>query len=219
MEKHLTNTDKQQTSVVQSKPNLINALAKGDRQTVNIALREFKTPQGVICYDKVLAIPRDQRLPELAKNDFNTILTIITAALTLAFEGLNLKRAMTPGQIVDLAEMIIESSHEDNLAMEDLMLFLQKFVRGEYGAMYESMDIPKFMLCFEDYRETRWQELNNIRLNLAAQHKVQGDMGRSNQPDELSIHFSNMADKLSSMNSALKETRKENQKLKDIDKF
>lgn len=219
MENNSTNMDKQQTSVVQYKPNLINALAKGDRQSVNVALRDFKTPQGVIVFEKVLLIPREQRIPELAKNDFNGILAMITAALTLAFEGLNLKRAMTAGQIVDLAEMIIESSHEDNLAMEDLMLFLQKFVRGEYGAMYESMDIPKFMLCFETYREERWQELNNIRNNLASQHKVQGDTGRTNAPDALSEHFSNFANRISQMSSDLKETRKENQKLKDIDKF
>lgn len=194
--------------------NLINAMVVGNKLQVSTILREYKTPQGVIKFAKVLSIPKDERIPELAKQDFPKIVGIITAALTLAFEGMNLKRGMNPIQTLDLAEAIIDTAAEDNLAMEDLMLFLQKLVRGEYGNMYESMDIPKFMTAFEDYREERWQQLNNIRYNTAAQHKIQGDTGRTNQPDELSEHFSNMADKLSSMKSELSITRKENNELK-----
>lgn len=186
----------------------------GDKTGVSVILRDFKTPQGVIKYDKVLAIPSAERITVLAQRDFTRIITVITAALTLAFEGMNLKRGMNAIQTVDLAEAVVDTAAEDNLALEDLMLFLQKLVRGEYGAMYESMDIPKFMTAFEEYRETRWQSLNNIRYEQAAQHKVQGDAGRSNQPDELSEHFSKFADKISGMNSELKATRKENIELK-----
>ncbi len=191
----------------------------GDKQAISVILREYKTQQGIVKYDKVLAIPINDRIPKLAEKDFPKIITVITAALTLAFEGMNLKRGMTPAQVVDLAEAIIDTAGEDNLALEDLMLFLQKLVRGEYGAMYESMDIPKFMIAFEVYRELRWQQLNNLRLEQASQHKVQGDTGRSGEPNELGEHFSNFANKISDMNSRIKDLRNENQKLKDIDKF
>ena len=186
----------------------------GDKAGISVILREFKTQQGVIRYDKVLSIPVMDRIPALAQKDFHKMITIISAALTLAFEGMNLKRGMNALQVVDLAEAIIDTAGEDNLAMEDLMLFLQKLVRGEYGAMYESMDIPKFMTAFEEYRETRWQQLNNIRYEQAAQHKVMGDTGRTGEPDELSQHFSKFADRVSSMSSELKATRKENIELK-----
>jgi hypothetical protein len=191
----------------------------GNKQQISLILRDYKTQQGVIIFDKVLSIPKEDRIPELAKLDFPRIVAVISAALTLAFESMNLKRGMTPVQNLDLAEAIIDTSGEDNLAIEDLMLFLQKLVRGEYGAMYESMDIPKFMTEFEKYREYRWQELNNIRDNISSQHKILGDSGRSNQPDELSEHFSKMADRISEMNSKVKELRSENKKLKDIDKL
>jgi len=189
-------------------------MVAGDKLQVSIVLREYKTLQGVIKYDKVLSIPKEERIPELAAKDFTQIVGLITAALTLAFESMNLKRGMTAIQVLDLAEAIIDTSAEDNLAMEDLMLFLQKLVRGEYGNMYESMDIPKFMTAFEEYRESRWQELNNIRYNMASQHKAIGDSERSSQTDELSEHFSKMADRFSSLNSELKQTRRENNELK-----
>lgn len=186
----------------------------GDKASVSLILRDFKTLQGVVRYDKVLSIPSAERIPVLAQRDFTRIITVITAALTLAFEGMNLKRGMNPIQVVDLAEAVVDSAAEDNLALEDLMLFLQKLVRGEYGSMYESMDIPKFMTAFEEYRENRWHQLNNIRDEQSAQHKCMGDAGRTGEPDELSQHFSNFADKISGMNSELKATRRENMELK-----
>lgn len=186
----------------------------GNRQQISTILRDYKTNQGVIKYDKVLAIPVMDRIPALAEKSFHKVVTLITAALTLAFESMNLKRGMNQIQIVDLAEAIIDTAGEDNLAMEDLMLFLQKLVRGEYGAMYESMDIPKFMTAFEEYREQRWQSLNNIRYEQAAQHKGMGDSERNNQTDELSEHFAKMGDRMSEMKSKISDLKQENSSLK-----
>lgn len=186
----------------------------GNRQQISLILRDYKTPQGVVKYDMVLSIPIQDRIPQLAEKNFTKMVTIISAALTLCFEGMNLKRGMNQIQVVDLAEAIIDTSGEDNLAMEDLMLFLQKLVRGEYGAMYESMDIPKFMTAFEEYREERWQAVSNIRLDAAAQHKVLGDTGRTGTVDELSEHFSRMGERFTEMKNQLKETRQENIQLK-----
>ena len=186
----------------------------GNRQQISLVLRDYKTTQGVIKYDKVLAIPLIDRIPALAEKNFTKIVTIITAALTLAFESMNLKRGMNQIQIVDLSEAIIDTAGEDNLAMEDLMLFLQKLVRGEYGAMYESMDIPKFMTAFEEYREQRWQQLNNIRYEQAAQHKVLGDTERTNQVDELSEHFAKLGNTMANLKSRVSELKQENASLK-----
>ena len=194
--------------------SLINAMETGNRQQISTILRDYKTSHGVVKYDKVLAIPTNERIPALAQKDFGKMITVISAALTLAFEGMNLKRGMNALQVVDLAEAIIDTAGEDNLAMEDLMLFLQKLVRGEYGAMYESMDIPKFMTAFEEYRETRWQSLNNIRYEQAAQHKAMGDSERSNQTDELSEHFAKLGDRMSEMKSKIDNLKQENYSLK-----
>lgn len=186
----------------------------GNKQQISLLLRDYKTSQGVIKFDKVLSIPLNDRIPQLAAKDFTKIVMIISAALTLAFESMNLKRGMNQIQIVDLAEAIIDSAGEDNLAMEDLMLFLQKLVRGEYGAMYESMDIPKFMTAFEEYREQRWQQLNHIREEQSSQHKIMGDTGKTNQVDELSEHFSKLGDTISGLKTRISELKQENSSLK-----
>ena len=207
-------TNKSQALEVAYKPNLINAMVAGNRMDINIALREFKTDGGAVNFPAILSIPRDNRLPELAKKDFKQMIGIITAALTLAFEGMNLKRAMNPSQIIDLAEVVIDTSSEDNLALEDLMLFLQKLVRGEYGVMYESMDIPKFMESFERYRQDRYESLRAIRDNVHLEAKGLGNGERSVVKDALDEHFFSMANKLVEMNQQLRETRKENHNLK-----
>ena len=194
-------------------------MATQDRMGIMIALKEYKTERGTVNYPMVLSIPKTQRLPELAKNDFKGIVGMITAALTLAFESMNLKRGMSAIQIMDLTEAILDSSTEDYLAMEDLMLFLQKLTRGEYGAMYESMDIPKFMLAFETYRQERHKTLLALKENRHLELKGLGGGERSVVKDEMDEHFFSMANRLSEMNQTLKATRKENQKLKDIDKF
>lgn len=189
--------------------SLITAISEGDSMGVAIVLRDFKTSEGLVNYPAVLSIPRVNRIPELAKNDFNTTIKTIGVALTLAFENMNLKRGMQPEQIANLSEIVIDTASEDNLAVEDLMLFLQKLVRGEYGITYESMDIPKFMNFFEKYREERWQELNRIRMEGHIQNKCSGDIGKNTQPDELSEHFQQFGSRLSQMKDNIQVLKQE----------
>ena len=97
---------------------------------------------------------------------------IVTAGLTMALESMNLSRPMNEAQVMDLSMMIIETAAEDNLALEDVILFLQNLVRGQYGALYESMDIPKFMEKFELYRQDRHESFMRIREEQHSQHKA-----------------------------------------------
>ena len=174
---------------------------------MNLILRQYKEPNGAIMYNSLLSIPANERIPELAKKDLSKIVGVITAGLTIAFESMNLKRAMNAIQILDLAEAIVDTSHEDNLSMEDLMIFLQTLVRGEYGPIYESMDIPKFMEKFEVYREKRHLALINHNADVAAQYKGMGDTNRSNQTDTLSDHFSKMANRICDMKTEVHKTK------------
>lgn len=153
------------------KPNLMNALKAGNKAEISVALRQYKQPNGVVYYPALFEIPSKNRLPQMANEDFGATLGIVTAAMTLAFESMNLSRGMNIAQIVDLSETVLDSCGEDNLALEDLMLFLQKLTRGEYGKLYESMDIPKFMEMFEVYREERFQAIKTFREEEAIRYK------------------------------------------------
>jgi len=97
---------------------------------------------------------------------------IVTAGLTMALESMNFVRPMNEAQVMDLSMMVIETASEDNLALEDLILFLQNLVRGHYGSNYESMDIPKFMGKFEEYRQERHESMMRIKEEQDAQYKA-----------------------------------------------
>lgn len=168
-------------------------------------LRLYKGKHGEVNYPAVLSIPKDRRLPEIAQNDYKGLVAVTSAAITLALESMNLKRSMNAIQILDLTETIIDSSSEDYLAMEDVMLFLQKLVRGEYGAMYESMDIPKFMLAFETYRQERHSALKSIQENKHLEYKGMGDSERTNVQTDLEKHFAGMSNQMSGLKSRIAE--------------
>lgn len=137
----------------------------------------------------------------------------------MAFEAMNQKRGMNEFQILNLAEEIIDTSSEDNLSFEDLMLFLQNLVRGKYKIAYESFDIPKFMELFEIYRQERHKTILELRENQHLQFKALGDANRSFSQDALSEHFGNFANTMSTMRENMKELKKENSVLKKIDKL
>lgn len=184
-----------------------------DMRTVSLILRQYKYDSGAVNFPAVLKVPTNERIPMLAKQDFKRILMLVIGALTVAIENLNVKKRLNEIQILDLAEIIIDSSNEDYLSFEDLMLFLQKLTRGEYKLPAE-MDIPKFMEILEIYREERHQQYHQLKYEQHIQYKSMGDGTRSVKSDPLSEHFASMGDRLSSMKEKISELKQENNSLK-----
>jgi len=196
----------------------MQSLEAGNKREVATILRQFKLPTGAPNYPAVFSIPVNQRIPALAEQDFTRINLVVIGALTMAFEAMNLKRGMNELQILNLAEEIIDTAAEDNLGLEDLMLFLQNIIRGKYKLSYESFDIPKFMELFEIYRQERHKAILDLRENEHLQFKALGDANRSFRQDALSEHFGNFANTMSTMRENMKELKKENHVLKQMDK-
>lgn len=187
---------------------MLQAVKNGNKQQINEVIRQYKLPNGAPNFTNLFLIPSKERLPVLAKNDYDGTVDIVTAGVTLALETMNLKRPMTGEQIVELAETIVDSSHDDNLSLEDVILFMQRLVRGQYGELYESMDIPKFMQKFELYREERHQEIIAYRENEHLHYRSLGDPERSTKPETpFDEHLRAYADKLQAKNDEIKELR------------
>ncbi len=185
----------------------------GNRVEQAIILKRFKHEDGCINYPMVLSIPNTDRIPELAKQDFRRVLMLIIGAITVAVEKLPVKKRLNEIEILDVAENIIDTSGEDYLAFEDLMLFLQKLTRGEYKLPAE-LDVQKFMEIFEIYREQRHQEYHELKYNQHLQHKSLGDANRSAVADPLSEHFAKMGDRMSTLKNTISELKQENSSLK-----
>ena len=193
-------------------------VAPVDRMGINMELRKYKDANGAADFRSLLVIPLDKRINAMAERDMRTTVTTIAVALTLAMETMNLKRPMNGLQIVDLAEAIVDSSLEDKIAVEDLMLFLQELTRGKYGELYESFDAIKFMSLFGKFRDKRWEEGLRIRDEKVEYHKSLGDSDTFNRtfrkPESaFGQHLSEFNQKLQAKNDeirALKEERKRN---------
>lgn len=192
----------------------------GNSREVQIILRDFKLPDGSPKFPVLYDIPNDSRIRDMAKTDFQRVNLLIIGALTVCFEGMNLKRGMNEMQILTLSETIIESSAEDNLAFEDFMLFLQNMLAGKYDMTYESMDIPKFMRMFEIYRQERWSQWVKLNEDKHEQYKAIDRLEvPSSKNSPLSEILADYSNKLAAKNDEIKTLRKENKRQHDIDNF
>lgn len=184
---------------------------------VNLELRKYKTDSGSLNYPALFDIPVSERLPAMAKRDLKATINVITVALTLTMEAINISRPMSSSQVVDLAEVIVDSfKANDNISMEDFMLFLQKLTRGEYPELYEGMDQVKFMSRFDTFRDERWEA---GRLIYEERHKMYKEMGDSRRVIEstnpLDIHAAEMSNKIQALKDQLKEQKDINKRLRE----
>lgn len=153
---------------------------ENDRIAIQMHLSTFRE-KGIVQHRRTLLIPFSERIPALLQRPDGKmhVLTALTASIHSALKNLNLKVPMDEEQIVELADSIIDSSYEDQLGLEDVLLFLSDMLKGKYGKIYERMDMQVFFEMFENYREARHQEVLNVRYEQHAQTKVQG---RDNKP-------------------------------------
>lgn len=131
-------------------------LTKLDKFGIGLELKKFKLPNNQINYPVLFAIPKEQRITAMAQKDLGGTIKILTVAITLLLETMNLKRGMNAFQILDLAEAIVDEAESDSLSIPDVMLFFQKLSRGEYPEMYEGIDQAKILDRFGQYRDERW---------------------------------------------------------------
>ncbi len=153
--------------------SLINAIQANEISLINDNLSKYKE-RGITNPILVIKeIPFEDRMPQLVKKSGRySIAVLLNVLLTTCFEKMNLRLSMNASQIVELAEQIIDSSEEDQLALEDIMLFLQQLIKGETGKIYDRMDIPTFFEMFEKYREKRHQDYVSAKDEYSTQCKT-----------------------------------------------
>lgn len=174
---------------------LIILASGGNKMEVNTYLTKFKE-RNQIQFPKLFELPLTDRIPELIKTEVgrDNVFIALVASIKSLFNNVNLRVGLNEDQMIEIAEQVIEQSHEDNLALEDFLLFGQKFLVGEYGKIYDRMDVPTFFEFFEKYRQQRHEAILNIRYEQASQYKVEGrgaqmsrsvDMDRDQDPQAI----------------------------------
>lgn len=122
----------------------------------------------------------ESRIPELSKTPEGRMKVSIAIASSMlsAFQHIDSAK-MTAGTIKEIAEGIIDSSHEDQLSIEDVLLFLKDLLMGKYGKISGALDMPRFFEIFERYRDERYQTLKKIRWEEHLTYKSLGDSNRA----------------------------------------
>ena len=187
METGKTDIQKQQgLTKIPSSKNLLALIQAGNRTGISMHLSKFKE-RNIIQFNKVFEISLDERLPVLTKTEQGRyeMLIALTASVKSLFGNINLRVGLNEDQMIEIANQIIDESHEDNLALEDILLFFQKFLTGEYGKIYDRMDVPTFFEFFEKYRQDRHKAVLDLRYEQHSQSKVQGRGEAMSRPIEI----------------------------------
>ncbi len=209
MERLPNKQDGQQSLMtISSSQNLLQNVKSGNKMAISAHLSIFKN-KGIVAFDKVLSISQKDRIPAITATSEGRygMLIALTASLKSAFNNFNLRVGMNEDQIIDLADAIIDQSGEDNLALEDVLLFLQKLLVGDAGKIYDRMDIPTFFEKFEIYRQERHTQMLRIREEQQSQYKSFGDPERWTETHDKEAERS--------MGDAMKEYMKMQEKAQD----
>ena len=155
---------------------------KGSKGEVFNELCRFKEKGEALPLKVIELVPVNERLPALAKMyGNNKIAGILSLSITSALNNFNLRVAMTPDQIANLSYAILDEAEQDQLAIQDILLFLDGMVKYKYGKVYDRMDMPTFFEMLEKYREERHLAFINGKDEAHAQFKAMGDSNRTSQ--------------------------------------
>ena len=161
---------------------VLNAVASGSTGAVYNEMCRFKEKGEALPLKVIEYVPVSERLPAL-KNIYGAqkIADVLSIQITRTLNNFNLRVGMNPEQIMDLSYAIIDEAEQDQLAIQDIFLFLDGMVKFKYGKVYDRMDMPTFFEMLEKYREERHQAFINGKEEAHAQFKAMGDSNRTSQ--------------------------------------
>jgi hypothetical protein len=161
---------------------LLNAIVIGSTGSVYNEMCRYKEKGEPLHMKVIELVPVSERLPALSKIYGNDkIAAILSKQITRALNNFNLRVGMNPEQITDLSYAIIDEAEQDQLAIQDILLFLDGLPKFRYGKVYDRMDMPTFFEMLEKYREERHLAYMNGKEEAHAQFKAMGDSNRTSQ--------------------------------------
>lgn len=166
---------------------------------------------GTIQFDKVLSISLHGRIPNLTHvYGLNAIHDIVIVLLTSFSNSLNLVRPMNSDQIVECAYELVMTSQEDQLSIEDLVLFFKGAKEGKYGKILDRLDQQTVFSLLEQYREERFHALQRYRETKHAELKGMGPSERTVQRDELADKMGDLLGRMGNLKEQLREQKEIN---------
>jgi hypothetical protein len=158
----------------------------------NLVSQQYQK-DNVVRYDALLAIPFEDRIPGLIQKYGNkTMHKLLVMILKEFIASLGFPRYKQPTetQVSVLACEIMLSSYEDYLALEDVILFLQRAKASHYGAIKTLVNTTAIMQLLERYRQDRHQAYLRLKEKQEAELKQLGPVARiAPEPTQLNDLF------------------------------
>jgi len=116
---------------------------------VQQSLATIKTANDALAvYNKVPSLAKLRK--EFGSDKIEAIIKLYLIEIT---ELVNLKRPLTEPQIEYIAKEVLSTYYM--LTIADVHVIFRKIKHGEFGSMYESMDVPKVLKIFQLYFDER----------------------------------------------------------------
>jgi hypothetical protein len=142
----------------------------------------YRTPQGQVNHVELFSIPRDQRIAAYMEGPQEQRFAMqsgIATAISLMTDG----EGISDNMAVNITMTICRDAVQDQISVQDVIVFVQDMVAGKYGKFYGAPTVSQVMDKFEQYRDERHIAMLNYREEEQAQRKVQGKSGSMPVPD------------------------------------
>jgi hypothetical protein len=146
----------------------------------NLVTQQYQDDK-TVRFDALLGIPVEDRIPGLIERYGNkTMYRLLVMMLKEFFASLPLPRYKKPTETktsVTACQLML-TSYEDQLALEDVILFLQRVKAGVYGTIKNLADPTILFTLLEIYRKTRHEAYARIKEEKEAALKALGPVAR-----------------------------------------
>jgi hypothetical protein len=146
----------------------------------NLVTQQYQQDKAVR-FDALLSIPVEDRIPGLIERYGNkTMYRLLVMILKEFFASLPLPRYKKPTETktsVTACQLML-TSYEDHLALEDVILFLQRVKAGVYGTIKNLSDPMIMFTLLEIYRKARHEAYAKIKAEKEAALKALGPLAR-----------------------------------------
>lgn len=188
---------------------LVDSALKGNLSLLAGECRSY-LERGIVQYDKLLSLSMHARIPNLTHiYGLDNIHRVMIVLLTSFNNSLNLIRPMSSDQIVECAYELVMTTEEDQLSMEDYVLFFKGAREGKYGKILDRLDHQTIFTMLEEYREARHREFLKIKQSRHLEQKGAGPSDRM-EPNQMEQQFYNMAGRLNDLKEKLQAQREIN---------
>lgn len=117
---------------------------------------------------------------------------------------------MTPEQIFECSHDLVMTTEEDQLSIEDFVLFFKGAREGKYGRILDRLDQQTVFALLEEYRNERHRQFMRIKEEKHTSLKAMGPTERTNNPDPIAEKMCDLVGKIGSLREQLKEQREMN---------